>query len=145
MKNKLHPNYKPNKIQMDILQKLSILNKIAQKGMLYIDEEKSILLIREELFHVTCTTPQRYKAFLTNVYYWMSYERSRKEVAQYTPTQLNSMSSLPVPPGKPFDFNVISKTGKYIVVGQFDGNNFKMVSYEETKEKIKETEIARQI
>lgn len=139
MKNKLHPNYKPNKIRLELMNKLAILEEYASGGLLYIDEVKGFVAISQSLFNVESINAVRFKSFLTNVFCWMSFERSRKEVNKYTREQLNSMKELPLPPSKPFDFNVISERGQCLVVGRFDGNNFHMMPYEETKEKAKET------
>lgn len=144
MKKELNPNYKPNKIHLELMSKLNILESFANKGLIYIDEEKGLLLIREEVFVSVCNTPERYKAFLNNVLLWMSFERSRKETMKYTREELQSMPTPPLPPDKPFDVNVISERGKCLVVGQYDGTDFKMVPYEKRKKEVLQEAFAHE-
>lgn len=136
MKNKLNKNFKANKMQLELLKKIELLDEFARKGALWIDEGKSVLLIRTELFLCVCNAADKYRHFLNNVLLWMSYERSRKLVAQYTSAELAQMDSLPVPEQKPFDFNVIGAEGQCIVVGRYDGKIIDMIPYEETKAQI---------
>lgn len=121
MGNKLSNNYKSNKLHLDMMNKIKLLDDFADKGMLVIDEEKHLLLIRSELFVCVCRSEAKYRHFLNNVLMWIAFEQGRKG------KKLEN---------EYIDFNVIGKEGMCVVVGRYDGQNLQMIPYEEVKEKL---------
>lgn len=133
MKNKLNRNYKPNKIRLELMNKLMLIDRFAEEGLLYIDEERNLLAIRDVLFIAVCTSEKRFRAFLSNIRLWMCYERTRREVSRFSTQQLSEMKEIPPPSEEPFDINVVGKKGKCVVVGKFDGTTLTIMPYEESK------------
>lgn len=136
MTNKLNPNYKHNKIRLELMSKLLLIDKFVDKGLLRIDKKQNLVLIDVLLFISVCTTETRFRAFLNNVYLWLSYEYSRDEVSSHIAGQPDKTDSPSLPEIKPFDINVIGEKGTCVIVGKYDGVTLRLKGYNEIKTNV---------